>query len=399
MFKQKTFLASCAFCLIGFVALGTSPVWAIQIQEKEIAQGDGDPTEVSTEERLLAAKQLADEEKAVTKEDDIANITAEGDFEIPTYLLPVAKESTQTATASAGTEPVDKPIRPSVSTPKPQNIQTQTITRTQTTRELPVVMIKQTELIPVAEQMEVERQLTGSTAQTRKIYEEALKRQQGASNQNTPNDNHKNVKTVRSAALQKQGRTIATDIEIDDILSDSNEITATDNNTVKKTLLLPLKPQKNAPIADINESTSKPIRKTFSSAYADKVLSAAQKETKLPLIMPQDLKVSFYPNAADFSGQTVKWIKAFSLRALQDPRTIIEIRLSRQNPALQQKRLYVIQRILANTGLSTHQMAVDYVDRPTDSLILRTVKKAETISTVRSQTSSGQTKKKTTINW
>lgn len=391
MFKQKTFLASCAFCLFGFVALGVNPVLAIQIQEKEIAQGDGDPMEVSAEERLMAAKQLADEEKATPKEEEMATVTAEGDFVLPTYLLPVADDSQKNAesVSSVSDEEDSEPVQ---EIQKPKNLQTQTFVKTKTTRELPVVMIKQTELIPVAEQMEVERRLTGSTAQTQKIYNDALARQQGAKQASS---SARPSKTVTS--LQKQGKSVSTDLEIEDILADTDESANTSTN--KKTLLLPLKPQATTVKAESGDLTAKPIRKTFPSAFADKVLSAAKTDTSLPLIMPQDLKVSFYPNATDFSGQTIKWIKAFSLRALQDPRYVVEVRLSRQNPALQQKRFYVIQRILSSTGLSSHQIAVDYVDRPADSLILRTVKKAENTSIVKTKTGSGRSKEKSTINW
>ena len=127
---------------------------------------------------------------------------------------------------------------------------------------------------------------------------------------------------------------------------------------------------------EINQSfLHKGRLKTYSSVYADKVLEATQTNQELPLIMPMDLKVSFYPNAADFSGQTIKWLKVFTHKALQDPRYVIEVRLSNENLLLQQKRLFVIQKILANSGLSSHQLVVDYVKRPKDILVLRMVKK------------------------
>lgn len=400
MLKQKTLLASCAFCLVSLITLSANPVLAVQIHEKEVAQGDGDPMEISPEEQLLAAQQLADEEKKATAEEDVATITAEGDFVLPTYLLPVTENSVQNDTALNPDE-MDEELASATQTEanKSNQVKTQTTTTTKTTRELPIVMIKQTELIPVSEQMEVERQLTGSTAQTRRIYEEAIARQKQAAAARTQNNIMGQPAAFKNTApitLNKRGKSVTPDLEIEDILADT-EMDNSEENTSKKPLLLPLKPQQRITVVESSEPTAKPLLKTFPSAFADKVLSAAQADKKLPLIMPQDLKVSFYPNAADFSGQTIKWIKAFSWRAMQDPRYIIEIRLSNQNPTLQQKRLYVIQRILTSTGLSQHQILVDYVDRPVDSLILRTVKKPEDVITI--APTKGRSKGKMTINW
>ena len=132
---------------------------------------------------------------------------------------------------------------------------------------------------------------------------------------------------------------------------------------------------------------------TYSSVYADKIIEAAKSNEKLPLIMPMDLKVSFYPNATDFSGKTIQWVKAFSFRALQDPRYVIQVRLSKEKPYLQEKRLRLVEKILMGSGLSKHQLVVDYVDRPEDSLVLRMVKKEPDTSSK----STGKTKK--VINW
>lgn len=390
MFGQKILLTFYMSCLICLISLGITPVFALQPYEEEIAQGDGDPSETSVQEQLLAAQQLADAEKN-SKEENIATITAEGDFLLPTYLLPVSKNTGQSDS---------KDTDDNKSMIEKENLTTKTTVTTKTTKELPIVVIKQTELIPVAEQMEVERQLTGSTEQTQKIYENAISRQknrESISLQDTQQPNLTLPENTDSAPLNKKVKSIATDPEIDDILSDTNPAENNSKDILKKPLLLPLKQQKDVSPTKVSEATPNPIYKTFPSSFADKILSAAQSNKELPLIMPQDLKVSFYPNASDFSGQTIRWIKAFSLRVLQDPRYVIEIRLSTQNPALQQKRLYIIQRILAGTGLSQHQIMVDYVNRPVDSLILRTIKKSENISTV--IPAKGYSKGRKTINW
>ena len=110
--------------------------------------------------------------------------------------------------------------------------------------------------------------------------------------------------------------------EISNILAGSEtEKLAEIETGKKKPLLLPLKGVKKPVKAESSDDfIPRPRLKTYSSVYADKVLEAAQTNQELPLIMPMDLKVSFYPNAADFSGQTIKWLKVFTHKALQDPR-------------------------------------------------------------------------------
>lgn len=378
---QKKFLfLLCACSLFSYTPFFTSDVYAFE--KIEIAQGDGDPVEVSPEEQLQAAQKLADEEGAET-----ATITAEGDFLLPTYLVKTTENSdTKEETPQIDESPLDES---SVKESKPTSKKVVSITK-KTKKDLPVVMIKQTELIPVNEQMEVERKLTGSTAQTQKIYNQAVKKADT------------NSSSYQSNALHypKKGKptlTASTNDEISNILAGSDLTSPSEIETgKKKPLLLPLKGVKKPTKKETTDEfiVSSPRLKTYSSAYADKVLEAAQTNQELPLIMPMDLKVSFYPNAADFSGQTIKWLKVFSHKALQDPRYVIEVRLSNENLLLQQKRLFVIQQILANSGLSSHQLVVDYVTRPRDSLVLRMVKKEPALSV---QTSTK--KSKSVINW
>ena len=78
MVKHKFFFTSAiGICMI-LGALCAYPVCA------ELAQGDGDPNETA---------ELLTDEKEDTAEDAVATITAEGDFLLPTYLLPVEGET------------------------------------------------------------------------------------------------------------------------------------------------------------------------------------------------------------------------------------------------------------------------------------------------------------------
>lgn len=378
---QKNFLLHLCVCSL----LSYAPFFAFNVQaynNLEVAQGDGEPVEVSVEEQLQAAQKLADEENENT-----ATITAEGDFLLPTYLL----KTTEDTSSKIEEIPTDEPLFDEPTEKKEPSVKKITAVKKKTQTDLPVVMIKQTELIPVNEQMEVERKLTGSTTQTQKIYDQATQKK----NSFSVNKKENNL-SVSKKKQSNQSLASSTDDEISSILKGTDSLKTQEIETgKKKPLLLPLKGTKKPVKAEsADEFIPNPRLKTYSSVYADKVLEAAQTNQELPLIMPMDLKVSFYPNAADFSGQTIKWLKVFSLKALQDPRYVIEVRLSKEDLLLQQKRLFVIQKILANSGLSSHQLVVDYVKRPKDSLILRMVKKEPSVNN-RSRTK----KEKSVINW
>ncbi len=351
----------------------TQPVFA----NYQIAQGDGDPTEISVQEQLEAAQKLADEEE------NIATLTAEGDFLVPNYLLKTADGSAEEALYE------DEETPPVAEEPEIKISKRVSHVSSQKNYDLPIVKINQTELIPVSEQMEVEKRLTGSTKQTQQIYNKAVKRNSNYPSNNSNTDNPIRLKKNSSFSFQGQ------DDEINSILLGSDEETNTVSEK-KKPLLLPLKGTKKVSEKQTqnDEYYPQPVLKSYSSAFADKILEAAKTNQELPLIMPMDLKVTFYPNATEFSGHTVKWLKAFSYKALQDPRYVIEVRLSKENPLLQQKRLFVIQKILANAGLSAHQLVIDYVNRPQDSLVLRMAKKEPTPSV-----KSSAKKNKQIINW
>ncbi len=158
---------------------------------------------------------------------------------------------------------------------------------------------------------------------------------------------------------------------------------------LQKDLLVPLAPvsaQKITQSAD--GDIEKPKVKSFTSA-------AIQNSNTIP----HEIKVSFYPNSTEYSGNAVKWIKALAIQALENPQTAIELRISKTNPALQQHRSNAIVNILQNYGLSLHQIFIVHTNRDADNLVLQTINKPEKKSTVRVKTLSGNTKEKETINW
>ena len=364
-------------------------------QQTDSQKNDQPKTESAKEaenQKAADSKTDAKEEKADVKEENIATVTAEGDFIVPTYMLP-AKEDLETAPQNTADE--NKASEAPQNAPDaPQNAPVNKVLHQST------VKITQTELTPVAEQMAVERFLTGKTTKTMKAYKEALARQKAAqkaeqaqtkengASENAVNENVANDSENKADAAQND--------DVDALLADE---TSKEAKKPKKRLLLPLRPlpSKTPPAEDL--SGTEPLFKVVSSTMADQVLKDAQDQTRSSLLMPQDIKVTFYPDSAEFSGQAVKWIKAFALQALNDPRRVVEIRLSQYSPTVQQKRLYVVQRLLMNSGLSAHQIVVDYVNRPADSLILRTVEKIEPVQKRKIEMKNGKVKENETIIW
>ena len=114
-------------------------------------------------------------------------------------------------------------------------------------------------------------------------------------------------------------------------------------------------------------------RQLITSTYADEILKSYQEVgNRLTFKIPTELKVVFYRNATDISGQTMKWIKVFATQALRDSRLKVDIRVSTQSPEIQQARIALIEQILQDQGLTAHQIQISYSDRDPDSLVLST---------------------------
>jgi len=329
MNKQTLFFGS---ALLTFLSFSICPQVSARPYpadfEFSIAQGDGDPAE-------LTALDVATTET----DEDVALLTAEGDFVVPTYLLPTQEDMPPAPVVNVATQSAvvvtEVPIVPSVQpsetvivTPPPQtpiNLGT---------NRLVTPVVKPTELVE------------------------------------TP---------IPSTTPKKEIARMSGTIE-------------------KKPLLLPL-----APIAQTTTEDSTPLptkeRRVVPSALADTLLANLEQNTGSDFLLPHEIKVSFYKNATALSGQTLKWIKAFALQTIQDPRLIVEIRMSQTNPDIQAKRLAVVKNALLGTGLSTHQIRVSYTKRAADSFVIRAVEKTEDVDITKNTTTSGKTIEKRTIKW
>ena len=87
--------------------------------------------------------------------------------------------------------------------------------------------------------------------------------------------------------------------------------------------------------------------------------------------------MAFQPNRAEISGQTLEWLHAFAENVVKYENVIIEIRISNTAPTiLQQKRLKLLYRILANNGVDYEKINIIFTDREPNSFIIRNVRYA-----------------------
>ena len=94
-------------------------------------------------------------------------------------------------------------------------------------------------------------------------------------------------------------------------------------------------------------------------------------------IAPSELKLSFQPNRAEISGQTLEWLHAFSDNSVKNEDVFIEIRIDKSAPyALQEKRLKLLYKILAGNGVDYHKINIIFTDREPNSFIIRNVRYA-----------------------
>ena len=305
--------------------------FALLLSAATVCVADGDPseiiqTDITVKETVTApdsAGTLLPDEQVAPPEEAVATVTADGDFLLPTYLLPG-----ETATIE------------------------RTTTVEKTFEQTPSKVTSVT--IPVIQQT-VASQKTTTTTTTPDEFEDLLQQ----------------VAPVAVPATQT-------------VAQNSTPVSAEPAKPaaapVAHKLLIPL-----APVA-----VSKPAepdlppktRYVVPSEYADQMIDSLKVGQKTPFKMPHELRITFYPRASAFSGQTLKWVRAFATSALQDPRLIVEVRASCAEASLQDTRIKLVKSVLAGAGLSTHQIVINYTDRPVDTMLLRAVPRPEPSETV-----------------
>lgn len=92
-------------------------------------------------------------------------------------------------------------------------------------------------------------------------------------------------------------------------------------------------------------------------------------------ILPTEIRLSFQPNKAEISGQTLRWVQAFAKKAADDDNVGLEIRIDgAKSFELQQRRLNLLYNILKLNGVPYQKINTLFVDREPNSFVMRTVK-------------------------
>ncbi len=108
-----------------------------------------------------------------------------------------------------------------------------------------------------------------------------------------------------------------------------------------------------------------------------RLLGLKKKKKNTKTIIPSELKLSFQPNRAEISGQTLEWLRAFSQNAVKDDDVMVEIRIDGScSYELQQKRLNLLYTIFANNGVNYDKINIIFTARDPNSFIIRNVKYA-----------------------
>ena len=238
-------------------------------------------------------------------------------------------------------------------------------------------------LVPIPEEIKKEKNLTPqfSTSAENKKLEEALRRKREGL---PPAEEHK-IETPKSLAQKiKEDNVVSETIEEFDDESDDESEKAAQDEAEKESQSLTDSiaawfsgSDKSTTNKDeiqgssANSPAKKPQRKETSMFRKLLGLSSTSKSG----IAPSELKLSFQPNRAEISGQTLEWIKAFSENVTKYDDVAIEIRIDRSaSYELQQKRLKLLYKILANNGVEYQKINIIFTDREPNSFIIRNVR-------------------------
>ncbi len=183
----------------------------------------------------------------------------------------------------------------------------------------------------------------------------------------------------------------------DDIIKDKNltpklsfDPTNKDAEPEKSTVLtenapLAEKPEEEASknkilssLGSLFSSSAKSVKKFTDQKKKPDILADISKQfVKSQLsgkIMPTEMRLSFQPNRAEISGQTLRWVQAFASKTLENNSISLEIRIDGTNATmLQQKRLNLLYNILTNKGVNYSKINTVFTQREPNSFIIRIV--------------------------
>ena len=122
--------------------------------------------------------------------------------------------------------------------------------------------------------------------------------------------------------------------------------------------------------------------KTQIADSEDKNIKSSEKKSENKIkknkILPTEIRLSFQPNRAEISGNTLNWIQAFALKTKESDYNVLEVRIDGTSSfELQQKRLNLLYNILTNLGLEYRKVDPVFTSREPNSFILRVVNRGD----------------------
>ncbi len=130
----------------------------------------------------------------------------------------------------------------------------------------------------------------------------------------------------------------------------------------------------NSIFSSTKKTVSEAKEKAIAKAQAKKIFRKHLDRSKPVSIMPTEIRLSFQPNRAEISGQTLRWVQAFAAKAAEAPNINLEIRIDgTSSMALQQKRLNLLHNILTHKGVEYSKINTVFTSREPNSFILRTI--------------------------
>lgn len=121
-----------------------------------------------------------------------------------------------------------------------------------------------------------------------------------------------------------------------------------------------------------NKNTTKKHNEDFVSFY--KTLQETTREHEQDNAVPQELKLSFQPERAEISGQTLNWIKAFSQKANKSNTSLQIILDSNTQADLQRRRLSLLYTIFMNNKVEAQKVEAALSTIGADNFIIRIIK-------------------------
>ena len=352
-----------------FFGLQAKTVWLEEDDYRVVAQGDAETTAVDefllTEEEMSLTQEDLEKasqniQKETQDESNIPTLTAEGDFLLPTYVLPDTQENTPTPQTTAVVDQTN-PWRAETELATVE----EEINSVQPSAEKITLPGLETEAKLKAEEMEAENKLLQTIERqyqdTTNLLVETSKRLEALEN---------GVQDLKTANLKMAG---------------ASAPVLEEKVVRRQPLLLPLAPLKTSSVSQTTtqEKTAK-IIKPEKIQYIDYVLDVLKRVENEPIsftetdemvikTIPQEMKLNFLPGSVDVSTQSFKWIKAFSYAPKQAMQKAVEIRMSAENLDLQSRRFALIKGALLSNGLSARQIRFVLTDRDPNTIVLRTI--------------------------